>query len=74
MARCVFFHNTLVGQRNYCNKILEHGENDSLKKWKILKEQNEEYEKQIKEIKTSLNNILKLLEEVRVATDKEHLR
>ena len=55
-------------------KELTKAHYDSLKKWKILKEQNEEYEKQIKEIKTSLNNILKLLEEVRDATDKEHLR
>ena len=36
---------------------------ESLKHWKILKEQNDEYEKQIKIIKENLNDILKLLED-----------
>ena len=44
-------------------KKLTKAHYESLKHWKILKEQNDEYEKQIKIIKENLNDILKLLED-----------
>ena len=51
-------------------KELTKAHYESLKHWKILKEQNDEYEKQIVDIKKSLNHVLEILEEVR----KEYLR
>ena len=51
-------------------KKLTKAHYESLKHWKILKEQNDEYAKQIVDIKKSLNHALEILEEVR----KEYLR
>lgn len=51
-------------------KKLTKAHYESLKRIKKLKEQNDEYEKQIVDIKKSLNHALEILEEVR----KEYLR